>query len=141
MLLTKAMIIMAEAEVTIEEENTMEVEDTLEEDITMAVVAKEEVEDMIMAVVDVEELPILDTPATIMATTMGIGSIIQLLQYNTFVQLHQNNIIRYQQIMLSNLWYDNVALNMGNVMDTGKSTSVENDTIDFDHGMQDMIGM
>ena len=135
------MIVMAEAEDTIEEENTMEVEDTLEEDITMAVVAKEEVEDMIMAVVDVEELPILDTPATIMATTMGIGSIIQLLQYNTFVQLHQNNIIRYQQIMLCSLWYDNVALNMGNVMNTGNPTSVENDTIDFDHGMQDMIGM
>lgn len=140
MFLTKAMIVMAEAEDTIEEENTMEVEDTLEEDITMAVVAKEEVEDMIMAVVDVEELPILNTPATIMATTMGIGSIIQLLQYNTFVQL-QNNIIRYQQIMLCSLWYDNVALNMGNVMNTGNPTSVENDTIDFDHGMQDMIGM
>ena len=119
----------------------MEVEDTLEEDITMAVVAKEEVEeDMIMAAVDVEELPILDTPATIVATTMGIGSIIKLLRY-TLVQLHQNNIIRYQQIMLCSLWYDNVALNMGNVMDTGKSTSVENDTIDFDHGMQGMIGM
>ena len=126
MLLTKAMIIMAEAE------DTIEVEDTMEEDITMAVVAKEEVEYMIMAAVDVAELPILDTPATIMATTMGIGSIIQLLQYNTFVQLHQNNIIRYQQIMLCSLWYDNVALNMGNVMDTGKSTSVENNTIDFD---------
>ena len=125
MLLTKAMIIMAEAE------DTIEVEDTMEEDITMAVVAKEEVEYMIMAAVDVAELPILDTPATIMATTMGIGSIIQLLQYNTFVQL-QNNIIRYQQIMLCSLWYDNVALNMGNVMDTGKSTSVENNTIDFD---------
>lgn len=87
------------------------------------VVAKEEVEYMIMAAVDVAELPILDTPATIMATTMGIGSIIQLLQYNTFVQL-QNNIIRYQQIMLSNLWYDNVALNMGNVMNTGNPTSL-----------------
>ena len=119
------MIIMAEAE------DTIEVEDTMEEDITMAVVAKEEVEYMIMAAVDVAELPILDTPATIMATTMGIGSIIQLLQYNTLVQL-QNNIIRYQQIMLCSLWYDNVALNMGNVMDTGKSTSVENNTIDFD---------
>ena len=135
------MIIMAEAEDTIEEEDTMEVEDILGEDITMAVVAKEEVEeDMIMAAVDVEELPILDTPATIVATTMGIGSIIQLLRY-TLVQLHQNNIIRYQQIMLCNLWYDNVALNMGNVMNTGNPTSVENDTIDFDHGMQDMIGM
>ena len=82
------MIIMAEAE------DTIEVEDTMEEDITMAVVAKEEVEYMIMAAVDVAELPILDTPATIMATTMGIGSIIQLLQYNTFVQL-QNNIISH----------------------------------------------